>query len=235
MQRSTAVHNRRENMMKKIILDLCGGTGSWSEPYKNRGGNYDVRVITLPHYDIFEIELIKESGIVRMWNNTEKRQEDIIAKDVHGILAAPTCTMFSFARTTGKTPRDLEGGMILVQKCLEIIWFCRWQQDSSLKWWALENPQGYMRQFLGKPPLTFNPCDYGDTYTKKTDLWGFYNLPKVSKREMTQEEKERCAINKRILPELPEDYVMPEGWNKMAARRSMTSKKFAEAFCRANP
>ena len=27
----------------KIILDLCGGTGSWSKPYKENG--YDVRVI----------------------------------------------------------------------------------------------------------------------------------------------------------------------------------------------
>ena len=25
----------------KIILDLCGGTGSWSKPYKENG--YDVR------------------------------------------------------------------------------------------------------------------------------------------------------------------------------------------------
>ncbi len=32
----------------KIILDLCGGTGSWSKPYKEAG--YDVRLITLPEY-----------------------------------------------------------------------------------------------------------------------------------------------------------------------------------------
>lgn len=34
----------------KIILDLCGGTGAWSQPYAEAG--YDVRVITLPDYDI---------------------------------------------------------------------------------------------------------------------------------------------------------------------------------------
>ena len=34
----------------KIILDLCGGTGSWSKPYKEAG--YDVRLITLPEYDV---------------------------------------------------------------------------------------------------------------------------------------------------------------------------------------
>ena len=220
--------------MKKIIIDLCGGTGSWSKPYADRGGQYEVKVITLPQYDVFEIELREEDGTIILKNNTTKETEAIKACEVYGILAAPTCTMFSFARTTGKTPRDLKGGMELVRKCLEIIWFTRWQENSTLKFWALENPQGYLRQFMGKPPLTFDPCDYGDTYTKKTDLWGFYNLPKQNKREMTQEEKERCHINKRILPELPEDYIMPEGWNKMAARRSMTSKKFAEAFFKAN-
>ena len=30
-------------MKNKIILDLCGGTGAWSAPYKNHG--YDVRLI----------------------------------------------------------------------------------------------------------------------------------------------------------------------------------------------
>lgn len=201
---------------------------------QTRGGVYDVRVVTLPQYDLFEIELNDENGMIVLKNNLTEEIENIKACEVYGILAAPTCTMFSFARTTGKTPRDLKGGMDLVRKCLEIIWFTRWQENSSLKFWALENPQGYLRQFLGKPPLTFNPCDYGDTYTKKTDLWGFYNMPKQCKREMTQEEKERCAINKRILPELPESYIMPDGWNKMAARRSMTSKRFAEAFYKAN-
>lgn len=38
--------------MGKIILDLCGGTGSWSKPYRDAG--YDVKIITLPHYDLFD-------------------------------------------------------------------------------------------------------------------------------------------------------------------------------------
>lgn len=56
----------------KIILDLCGGTGSWSRPYVDAG--YDVRVITLPEYDV----------------RTYKPPEF-----VYGILAAPPCTEFS--------------------------------------------------------------------------------------------------------------------------------------------
>lgn len=38
--------------MSKLILDLCGGTGSWSKPYRDNG--YDVRVITLPRYNLFD-------------------------------------------------------------------------------------------------------------------------------------------------------------------------------------
>ena len=59
-------------MSNKIILDLCGGTGSWSRPWKEAG--YDVRVITLPKYDVRTYEPPGE---------------------VFGILAAPPCTEFS--------------------------------------------------------------------------------------------------------------------------------------------
>ena len=41
---------KKESNEGKIILDLCGGTGAWSAPYKDAG--YDVRVITLPEYDV---------------------------------------------------------------------------------------------------------------------------------------------------------------------------------------
>jgi hypothetical protein len=74
---------------KKIILDLCGGTGSWSKPYRDAG--YDVRLITLPDNDVMTYKLPDEP--------------------IYGILAAPPCTMFSDARTNAKTPRDLRGGM----------------------------------------------------------------------------------------------------------------------------
>lgn len=194
----------------KIILDLCGGTGSWSKPYKDAG--YDVRIITLPEHDVLTYEP---------------------PDNVYGILAAPTCTMFSLARTTAKTPRDFDEGMALVEACLRIIWKCR--KQGKLRFWALENPMGLLRQFLGRPPHTFNPIDYGDRHTKRTDLWGFYNAPKKSPIKLTPEELSRMSINNRVLPELPEGYVLPEGFTKQQARRSMTPSGFAKAFMRSNP
>ena len=131
---------------KKIILDLCGGTGSWSKPYKDAG--YDVRVITLPEYDVLTY---------------------IPPKNVYGILAAPPCTMFSMARTNAKTPRDLEGAMSTVYHCLRIIWEAQYK-GKRLKFWALENPKGRLRWFLGRPVLSFNPYDFGDAYKKPTDI-----------------------------------------------------------------
>lgn len=59
--------------------------------------------------------------------------EEVNADNVYGIFAAPTCTMFSLARTTAKTPRDFESAIKLVGKCLEIIWFCRASNESQLK------------------------------------------------------------------------------------------------------
>ena len=75
----------------KIILDLCGGTGAWSKPYKDAG--YDVRVITHPKHDVREL-VPRELG-----TPTNEIFWDVYIKGVYGVLAAPPCTQFSFART----------------------------------------------------------------------------------------------------------------------------------------
>ena len=205
---------------------MCGGTGAWSQPYKDAG--YDVRVVTLPDYDLLDVF---RDTVTKKMGEIERL---VYEGKVYGILAAPTCTQFSLARTTAKTPRNFNEGMILVRACLDLIWKAR--VSGSLKFWALENPMGYLRQFLGKPPLTFNPCDYGDNYTKKTDLWGYYNLPTRSDKKLTAEELALCKINARKLPEIPSEYFykLPKDISIQAIRRSMTSKYFAEAFFKAN-
>ncbi len=188
----------------KIILDLCGGTGSWSKPYADAG--YDVRNITMPEQD------------VRTYNPP---------CGAYGILAAPPCTMFSFARTKAGTKRDLRLAMELIIACLEIIWECR--SRAVLKFWALENPKGYLRQFLGKPALTFDPCDYGDRYTKKTDLWGYFSEPVKNPVELNQQELDLMSTNSRKLPSIS-DFA----GSKQADKRAITPPGFAQAFFKAN-
>ena len=196
--------------MTKIILDLCGGTGSWSKLYKEAG--YDVRLITLPEQDV---------------------RDYIPPENVYGILAAPPCTMFSLARTRARKERDFKEGMEIVKACLNIIWECRttpkYRKDGCLQFWALENPMGFLRQFLGYPVLTFNPCDFGEPYTKKTDLWGYFNIPKQNKIKLSQDEKQRCKTNNRKLPSISDITS-----SKQAARRAITPQGFAKAFFKAN-
>lgn len=193
-------------MNGKIILDLCGGTGAWSKPYKDAG--YDVRVITLPEYDVATYEL---------------------PENVYGILAAPPCTMFSLARTTAKTPRDFNAGMATVEACMRIIWEAR--KSGKLAFWALENPKGLLRQFLGKPPFSFDASEFGEDYNKATDIWGYYNEPKKTREYVRFNSTDK---NTRKLPAIPKEYKRDPNMNTTAIKRSITPQGFAQAFYRAN-
>lgn len=194
--------------MKKI-LHLCADVGSDSKPYLDNG--YDVTLVG------------KSIGVE---NYTPP-------SDVYGIIANPPCTMFSFARTNAKEPRDLRKGMFLVSHCLRIIWECQYrinkdtQKYSPLKFWVLENPsRGMLRWFLGRPSLVYQPYEYGDDYKKETALWGMFNIPKQNP----------IVCSKPKFDKLTTKEIAPEYYGKLSRteRRSVCSPKFAQAFFEAN-
>ena len=202
-------------MKNKIILDLCGGTGSWSKPYKDAG--YDVRIITLPEQDVCAY---------------------IPPKNVYGILAAPPCTMFSFARTNAILPRDLKLGMETVIACMTIIWNVQYKLENNnahkttLKFWALENPyNGFLRRFLGTSAYTFQPYDFGDKYKKHTALWVYFNEPIKNPINLNQKELSLARTNSQKLPSLGghDKYNKGSSW-----KRSITPQGFARAFFERN-
>lgn len=213
----------------KIILDLCGGTGAWSNPYKDAG--YDVRVITFPDFDVTKT-IVRDENLVFCRPNGEGVMF-IPTKDIYGILAAPPCTMFSMARTVAKTPRDMKSAMEIVVACLKIIYECQYE-GKRLQFWALENPKARLRWFLGKPPLSMNPYEYGDRVRKPTDIWGYYNFPKKNPVELTEEEKTKFGAHVEKLPKLPEGYTGYQCSNKRAAMRAITPPLWARAFFNAN-
>jgi hypothetical protein len=178
-------------MTGKLILDLCAGSGAWSEPYIRSG--YLVLRVTLP-----------DDVRTTPWRRLR----------VHGILAAPPCTVFanSGARWT-RTPEEIRDSLSVVDACLRAVAVYR------PAWWALENPVGRLRRWLGPPTMRFDPCDYGDSYTKRTLLWGSFNLPKPA----------------AVLPErLNRIHRMSPSADR-AAKRSITPIGFANAFFEANP
>ena len=138
-----------------MILDLCGGTGAWSKPYKDAG------------YDVFVVD--KERGYdVRLFRLKGRER-------ITGVLAAPPCTHLAGSGARwweGKGEAALLENLSIVDACLRIIQVCKPQ------WWALENPVGRLVHYLGKPKMYFQPLEYGDPYTKKTFLWGDFTPPK---------------------------------------------------------
>ena|SRR3990167_880323 len=187
----------------RIILHLCAKEGSDSRPYKDAG--YDVRIIG------------EDIGVE---NYTPP-------KNVYGIIANPPCTHFSIARTKAKTSRDLREGMRLVKECLRIIWECSYDlhgssRTSALKFWVLENPAtGLLKWFLGKPVFSYSQNEYGVLSSKRTALWGFFNLPK----------------RPILFNPLPPGYTIGKKHNiysNMEAR-SRCPIDFAKAFYEANP
>jgi hypothetical protein len=185
----------------KIILDLCGGTGSWSKPYKDAG--YDVRLITLP-------------DDVRLYAPPS---------NIYGVLAAPPCTEFSFAKHfhgKGKYQHNFLQGLEIVSACMRII------LTSKPVFWAMENPRGYLRKWIGESVLTFEPWFYGDKYQKKTDLWGEFNTP-----QQTVFTKPDGIVKFSMLKSKD---IHPEFYGKLnrTERRAITPQGFAKAFFKAN-
>lgn len=218
---------------RKIILDLCGGTGAWAKPYKDNG--YEVMTLTLPDYD------------VEKWREYPEVMEVIKSNQVRGILAAPPCTMFSIARNdkTACEKRDLRKGMKTVNACLEIIHECLYEpfliSKNSLRFWCIENPaSGYLDRFLGHPTLVIDPWEYGDAYTKKTALWGMFNAPKKNPTVPERRGSEGTFVKNvesffdMKKHQIPDGYKKKTGLSMRTIVRSITPQGFAKAFYEAN-
>lgn len=189
--------------MKPLIWDLCGGTGSWSKPYRE-SGLYDVVVIDPQEW----LPNDPGTGDVRLHKYSKRRP--------HGILAAPPCTHLSVSGARwwpAKGEEALLEALSIADACARIVLF------HKPTWWALENPVGRLRQYYGDPTYIFDPCNHGDPYTKKTLLWGDFNIPERNDVEPTEGSK------MHLLPPGPE----------RARLRSATPQGFANAFCAANP
>lgn len=136
-----------------VILDLCGGTGAWSRPWKAHG------------YNVMNVDLVNGDD-VRLFRKP--------SFDVYGVLCAPPCDHLAGSGAwtwKGKGDGRLLESLSIVDACLRIV------SVTSPVFWALENPVGRLVHYLGKPAMYFHPYEYGDPWTKKTCLWGRFIIP----------------------------------------------------------
>lgn len=199
------------------ILHLCADTGSDTKPWKDAG---------------YEVILVgSKIGVENYHPPTDG--------SVYGVIANPVCVEFSTARSNGKA-RNPDAGMFLVKECQRIISEC----DPTF--WVIENPaKGVLKNYLGKPTYEYEPWWYGSPWTKRTALWGKFNIPQREYSKWEDVPKlaglyQRPGRGKPSLAFMHKSHakLIPEfaGFNPDSDMefRSLCSQKFAKAFYEAN-
>lgn len=183
--------------MTRRILSLCDYSGVMADAFRRRGA--EVVQVDLQHGQ--DVRLLKWDG------------------RFHGVFAQPPCTHFSRAgawKWKEKGDDALFEGLAIVDACLRIVATC------GADWWCLENPIGRLQDYLGPPVFKFNPCDFGDPWTKRTWLWGRFTPP----TPLTS--PAHCQPVEPVLGD-----ITTKGSNSKN-RRSKTPPGFAEAFAACN-
>ena len=129
-----------------------------------------------------------------------------------------------------------------IKHCQRII------KESNPEWWLIENPaSGTMKDYLGKPELVYHPWWYGSPWTKKTALWGKFNIPvrqyynweDVPKNPDLYIRPNRIKpgfnfLHKSAIQFIPEFEPFKDRIDSDNAFRSLCSQGFAKAFKEVN-
>lgn len=134
------------------------------------------------------------------------------------VFAFPPCTNLAVSGARWFEDKGLES----LHESLGLVVACKRICEASGAPWMLENPVGTLSSYWRKPDYTFQPWQYGDTYTKKTCLWtgnGFV-MPKAW--HATKPDGVTSAI-----------HLMPPSADR-GDKRSITPAGFARAVFEAN-
>jgi hypothetical protein len=212
------------------LLSLFDYTGAWAEPYLGNGWTVfqlDIKLGT----DIMEIDTMW------LYENVFDNSPD---GTVDGIIAAPPCTDFSRSGAQYWPEKDRNGdtdkSAELVRQVLRIVDVC------MPDFWAIENPVGRLNRVVPElqpyGPWYFQPYDFGDPFTKKTGLWGEFNLPRKSYGfGLFQgiEDDDILGVNPEKYSSQGSPIQRYGGQSKMRKEaRSITPSGFAFAFYEAN-
>jgi hypothetical protein len=197
------------------VLSLCDRTGNMVQPWLDAG----IPAVTVDMQDELNPHPLRThiKGDVRTFS---LHRRPLI------VFAFPPCT--DLAVSGARWYRDK--GLRRLIRALEIVEACRAICDDSGAPYMIENPVGTLSTYWREPDYAFDPCDYGDPYTKKTLLWtagGFVMPPVVRPGDMFG----------------APTWVQPSQGSKMhklpptpdrANLRSETPKGFARAVFQAN-
>lgn len=201
----------------KTLLSLFDYTGNWARPFALGGWN------------VIMWDIKHDPNYFDTFSNILDASADFFYEyifdnfgTIDGILAAVPCTDFAVSGARWFAEKDARGdtqkSIELVYQTLRIIDLC--QPD----FWVIENPISRIHTLvpeIGKPTMYFDPCDFGEPYTKKTALYGQFNtklkMNRVAPTEGSKMHKKYGGKSERT-----------------KALRSVTPPGFSKAFYEAN-
>lgn len=189
----------------KVVLSFFDRTGAWSQPWEDAG------------YQVYRFDIQTDAEVGDVNNFGAGFFGDIFGDfeglDIYAILAACPCTDFAVSGARHFAAKDADGrteqSIELVHQTLRAIEYFRPTV------WAIENPVGRIETLAGLPRwrLSFDPCNLGDPYTKRTLIWGRFNadLP-VAPVEPTEGSKMHTQYGGRSLATKNARSVTPVGF-----------------------
>jgi len=195
-------------MVKGVVLSLCDRTGVMVQPWLDAG--YQCVTVDVQHpRGVYADGLLYRVGC------------DVSAYEpppAHVVFAFPPCTNLSVSGARWFEDKGLEA----LHDSLGLVIACKRIAEASGAPWMLENPVGMLSSYWRKPDYTFQPWQYGDTYTKKTCLWtgGGFVMPQAWHRSKPD------GVTSAI-------HLMPPSADR-GDKRSVTPAGFARAVFEAN-
>lgn len=151
------------------VLSLCDFTGNMVRPWVEAG--HQAVIVDLQH----QWGKVEGDGITRIKFDVRVYQP-VHHYDI--VFAFPPCTDLANSGARWFKDKGMQAaidGLTLVERCRVLC-----EQIGAP--YMIENPVGQLATYWRKPDHYFDPCDYGDPYTKKTCLWtgnGFVMPPKA--------------------------------------------------------
>lgn len=213
----------------RLIISIYDYTGQWPKPYIEAG------------YPVLLWDKKVEGCILEHFSWLCIRIDEAIEHGYipYGLLSATPCDDFSGSGARHWLGKDIPcpgfepfDNRVEFMVALAQVVFLLLERYPSIQFWVQENPVGRIETLLPelKPfrKLLFNPCDYGDAYTKKTVLWGKFN----SNLRKTPVEPEFIIWGGKKFPKL---FAGTGGKSERSKTiRSTTPAGFSKAFFEAN-
>jgi protein-L-isoaspartate O-methyltransferase len=215
---------REQDNSDKVIISLFDYTGAWAEPWRAAG------------YRILQHDVKSGSDIITdQWIRDQIEEARAAGAEVYGVLSACPCTTFagSGARWWAdlhdvKSPEAVEkvfGARALASGAKSPVEYNVMLADATKEvveaaaptgFHVLENPIGRIQSQAGfpNPTMRFQPHNFGDPYTKRTQLFGDFkadlplaNVDPVEGSKMQAKMRGDNPVDKENRSKTPEGFA----------------------------